>query len=100
MNCKQGDLAIVVKADSLNFGRLVRILRPWINGEEPRWSESEFLWFVESVGAPLIVPDGFHKGLRTKRPFADSSLRPIRDPGDAAEDETLSWLPAPSKEAA
>lgn len=26
------------------------------------------------------------------------SLRPIRDPGDDAQDETLSWLPVPSTE--
>jgi hypothetical protein len=28
----------------------------------------------------------------------DSILRPIRDPGDDAQDETLSWLPVPSTE--
>ena len=30
--------------------------------------------------------------------FDDRSLRPIRDPGDDAQDETLQWLDAPSKE--
>jgi hypothetical protein len=29
---------------------------------------------------------------------ADDCLRPIRDPGDDAQDETLSWLPVPSRE--
>ena len=29
---------------------------------------------------------------------SDARLRPIRDPGDDAKDETLSWLPVPSTE--
>lgn len=29
---------------------------------------------------------------------ADRNLRPIRDPGDDAQDETLQWLPVPSTE--
>ena len=32
-------------------------------------------------------------------PYAkDSQLRPIRDPGDDARDETLEWLPVPSRD--
>lgn len=30
--------------------------------------------------------------------ISDECLRPIRDPGDDARDETLDWLPVPSKE--
>jgi hypothetical protein len=29
---------------------------------------------------------------------ADACLRPIRDPGDDASDETLEWLPVPSRD--
>lgn len=28
----------------------------------------------------------------------DSYIRPLRDPGEDAQDETLSWLPVPSTE--
>lgn len=30
--------------------------------------------------------------------IGDDYLRPIRDPGDDARDESLSWLPVPSRE--
>lgn len=34
--------------------------------------------------------------LERGRSVYDGALRPIRDPGEDAQDETLSWLPVPS----
>lgn len=36
----------------------------------------------------------------SERPIADAVLRPVRDPGNDAQDETLSWLPVPHRETA
>jgi hypothetical protein len=73
MNCKPGDLAIVVKAEAdLNWlGRVVEVVRP-------NFADS---WITD----PL--PVGFTC-------IADEALRPIRDQPGA--DETLSWIPVPT----
>ena len=62
--------------------------------------ESEVLFSDGSKGKDYVwetdtyVRDwgGFYK----KEAF-DKNLRPIRDPGDDAQDETLKWLDVPSK---
>jgi len=81
MNCKPGDLAIVVYCiNSANLGRVLRVVRPF-----PLFADA---WEVE--------------GQDSGKWAFDSWLRPIRNPGDDAQDETLQWLPVPSqhKEAA
>lgn len=106
MNCKPGDLAVIVRSTLGNTGKIVRVLRAShgncltvgesyeVKGE--RWirDSQEFKWIVESQGAPLNCSNG--RRVMT-RPFSDRNLRPIRDPGDDAQDETLEWLPVPSK---
>lgn len=79
MNCKPGDLAVVIRClRPANLGRVLRVVRP-----------HEFFpdaWVVEGqAGGDCAL---------------DSWLRPIRDPGDDAVDETLHWLPVPVKEVA
>ena len=83
MNCKPGDLAVIVRShDVRNIGKFVRVLRSY-----PR---KDSWWMVcQSVlhgqfsdwpaGAEVATYDAF--------------LRPIRDPGDDARDESLAWLP-------
>jgi hypothetical protein len=86
MNCKPGDLAILVKAgverDEPYLGQIFTCLRIHTEASArvgmPVWTVTEL--------------DGF--GVK------DRSLRPIRDPGEDATDETLQWLPVPVKEAA
>ena len=94
MNCKPGDLAVFVsgKGESLakNAGRLFDVLRPAepINGEPS--------WWVKPVGVAYSKEHGAfvsHEG-----ECLDRCLRPIRDPGVVATDETLQWLPVPSRE--
>lgn len=88
MNCKQGDLAIIVRSYQGNEGRIVRCLRfvpdfRWEKGGEPTWQIDVALNTVHSDARYFV---------------ADCQLRPIRDPGDDAKDETLNWLPAPMRD--
>lgn len=109
MNCKQGDLAVIVNADNVeNIGKIVRVLRlvshgdcfPDINGLSATWiGDCTALWVVE-CDSPLSweAYDGACKTLHLQRPFGDEYLRPIRD--NDGEDETLQWAPVPTKETA
>lgn len=100
MNCKQGDLAIVVRSGAGNEAKIVRCLRLATNSE---LDEAEFT----RTGGPVWVTDSFlfyalKDGTRDGGgPLCrDRCLRPIRDTGDDATDETLTWLPVPRKEIA
>lgn len=108
MNCKPGDLAqlkgLVVNTE-LN-GRFLEVLSFACKGKgvsvtspdgKTRWTSVKegAHWFCKS-NEPI-----FHSKNGTALEIglvADSNLRPIRDPGDDAQDETLSWLPMPSRE--
>lgn len=83
MNCREGDLAVIVKSWRGHEGKIVRCvkflgMRPFLYcGVQPTW---------------LIEPSlGMEHGM-----FFDGQLRPIRDPGDEAQDESLSWKKVPS----
>ena len=85
MNCKPGDLAVYVGYQPQFWGHIKTVVRfvgyhPW-DGKPGWWVEPPF---VGGHGHQNIV--------------YDESLRPIRDPGDDARDETLEWLPVPSRE--
>lgn len=80
MNCKQGDLAVIVKcvggkSQERNIGHICRCVKavraPW---GDPGW--------LIDPPAPL-----------GQTLCTDGSLRPIRDPGDDARDEMLRPLP-------
>lgn len=108
MNCKPGDLAVVVRSVvPANIGRFVTVVRAvgWLQAEESvriegrtfRASAPGFYWWLEA-DSPLL-----ESGLlrpKTSGLAADDQLRPIRDPGHDARDETLDWLPVPQKEVA
>lgn len=83
MNCKQGDVAIVVNSLAGNEGKIIRVtvLRQAFNhpNGEPVW---------EYTGAVLAGTRG-----PVASAIADRFLRPIRDPGDDAKDEMLRSLP-------
>lgn len=84
MNCKPGDLAICINAVvKEHIGLIVLVVGPALD-RQPGW------WTVEVPNHPS--PNDL--GWRAR----DSSLRPIRDPGEDATDETLTWLPVPSRE--
>lgn len=100
MNCIPGDLAVIVNALSPNRDRIVRCVRLLLPGEEMTLAGVTFVavadatfWAVEGrlkaagpCGEEIEVPGG---------PIRDRWLRPIRDPGPDAVDESLLWLRIP-----
>jgi len=85
MNCKPGDLAIIVRSGFGNNGKIVKIIcglgiDPTFAG---RWwakkSGPTFYWLVESQGSPLISNKGY---CAMSGPVADAALRPIRGDDD------------------
>ena len=89
MNCKQGDLAVIVRSYAGNEGKMVECLRLVPEQENPM-SEPGPVWLVniELKGAWGDATPHIH----------DDQLRPIRD--QDGQDETLTWLDVPSKEIA
>lgn len=86
MNCKPGDLAVIIRSEAGNEGKILRVIR--FVGEVPGWVGSD-RWETDT-----LVPGklgGWSCAVQ------DSNLRPIRDPGDDAVDETLQRLPAPHR---
>lgn len=81
MNCKPGDLAVVSRVTNSDIapylGRVVRCVR------------------VDDVHLECweITPE-----LEAGRSVYDGALTPLRDPGEDARDETLSWLEVPDRE--
>ncbi len=93
MNCKPGDLAVVVRARNTPelTGRIVRVIRsarPDDRFEGRGWRPtSEAAWVVTSEGTPL--PWRLISGsliFVASRPVCDFMLRPIR--GDESADTT------------
>lgn len=87
MNCKPGDLAVVVGRCEISgdylIGRIFRVTTFYRDDEDVVW---------EYEGPRLETPWGELLAV------ADDNLRPIRDPGDDATDETLLWKPVPVTE--
>lgn len=96
MNCVKGDLAYVFRSQVGNYGKTVTCLRLataddfFRDGEVPRAGD---YWLIDR---DLIVVCAVHYGDGSKVQFEkatricpDAILRPIRDPGDDAVDETL-----------
>jgi hypothetical protein len=95
---KPGGMALIkgnTNIPQLN-GRIVKTVR----------IESEDRWFIDPVQVVSNLPAGlvFVDG-KTSRggergdvtAVADRCLQPLSDPGDEAVDETLLWLPVPTK---
>ena len=85
MNCKPGDLAVQVGT----FGSFNKYLGAIVECVSFSMESGEPVWRVK----PLVPSD---PGIIDE--CHDKHLRPIRDPGDDAIDETLTWLPVPSRE--
>lgn len=86
--CRVGDLAVIVKSYCGNEGKVVRCLRylgqrPWRGPDD-----SFILGPTWEIDQGLLGLDG-----SIYNEICDDQLRPIRDPGDDAKDESLSWLP-------
>lgn len=85
MRCRAGDIALIVKANHPeNLGRIVEVIS---------LTDRQGVWRVRGV-SPLKT----NLGSATSASCYDDWLRPIRDHGEDAQDETLQWLPAPERE--
>lgn len=84
MNCEKGDLAIVVRSVAGNAGRIVRVVG-WL-GLVPGYTADDY-WRVDCA-SPLYNKTGDLVSW-----LSDGQMRPIRDPGDDATDESKAWLP-------
>jgi hypothetical protein len=99
MNCKPGDLAVIVASDfQQNIGRLVQVIRAdTVYCFGPEW-ECECLSsvYVEDNDITGECFGEFWANAGRAVSIPDADLRPIRDPGDDARDESLLWLPVPT----
>jgi len=86
MNCRQGDMAMTCGAPMDN-GLLVEVLEP--RGVHGYYGK---LWLIRSLGSRFHIEPNVRSRLAV---WPDCMLRPLRDPGPDAVDETLQRLPAP-----
>lgn len=99
MNCQIGDICMFRCED--NAGRLVRIVAASeYTSVFQHYAEGQW-WYCEALTTIRKFVYGFEvfpyqPGQMCDVP--DSHLRPLRDPGEDAQDETLSWLPVPLPE--
>lgn len=100
MNCKPGDLAVVSRTDKRPeyIGRFLTVIsKPPVgefvlpNGKTHVAIDPEGRWIVEFQREVLVLT---YSGKLRSTKFAvvrDETLKPIRDPGDDAIDETAFW---------
>lgn len=84
MNCKPGDLAVVVKAHNpCNIGSILRVLHSHPNQSALITDPTDHIWMIEATHPQAYEINGviayYNRG-----PVPDSYLRPIR--GCRAED--------------
>jgi hypothetical protein len=103
MNCKPGDLAYITglpaAAESAN-GRFVTLVERYDFHGEPAWRFQRPVEFVVSHACMCcgVALKGGEIAVMTG--LQDKYLRPVRDPGDDAQDEMLRPLPVRQNEPA
>lgn len=98
LNCKPGDLAIVVGGQK-STGRIVQVIRQYETGADvmardgstvrltkggSKWEIEGYVFYESTCGVLFEAPVAF-----------DNELRPIRP--DDSDDETLTWAGKPEK---
>ncbi len=91
MNCQKGDLAIMVgdpnhQGPTINVGKIVKCLELMPAGFHFRGKEPEPIWRTDGK---------FHAGEMQHEFMYDKWLKPLRDPGPDAIDETIQRLGTP-----
>jgi hypothetical protein len=96
MNCKPGDLAVIVAGrPRRNVGRIVRCVEVVV-GET--CSCGGAVWIIDGDTVPVGSLAGLFSELLGIKPMVgDCCLKPIRDPGDDAVDEVLQRVGAPAR---
>lgn len=90
MNCKPGDLAIVVSSlIPSNVGKIVHVVGVYTIGLTPVVSldSDAVIWLCETVGSPLRWKSalGIEHFRSTEGPIPDRCLRPLRSSDDNGE---------------
>lgn len=98
MNCKPGDLAVIVRPWSReqDIGRPVTVVRMGAPGSTVQMRGGLFSTAVGPLKSQSWLCDASGPGFPCF--IADECLRPIRD--QAGEDESLQWARVPHKEVA
>lgn len=90
LNCKEGDLATLVRSAKGNEGKIVRCVRFYGRGGFKCGASFEDVWIVES---PFGMPDAKARANGGDAAISDSWLRPLRD--SDGEDEVLRLVGRP-----
>ena len=111
INCKPGDLAVITAPRSGNpcplTGKFCTVLKLAQNNRvkipnDNRVYELEgdiaACWLIQYTYPVATISDQGRVIFSVYDLVWDSRLRPIRDPGPDAVDETLLWLPVPTNE--
>lgn len=95
MRCRPNDLAQIVAPylDKPRIGLTVHVIRLG-RRHETIWSRNGEHCTNEGFGGPGWLCDAHADGFPCF--IGDEFLRPIRDPGPDAVDETLAWKPVPA----
>lgn len=108
MKCRVGDVAVVIRSQAGNLGKLVTCVRlatpeDFAGEGVPPCSHGPY-WVLDR-DLVVIFELGFTDGrvarfLESTRLYPDANLHPIRDPGDDAVDESLVWSIVPELDCA
>lgn len=102
LNCRPGELAYIFRSVAGNYGKTVTCIRLAVPEDFAR--EHEIVprgpcWIVDrdlmSIISARLVDGTFERYEMPTRICPDAILRPLRDPGDDAVDQTLAWKPVP-----
>lgn len=94
MNCKEGDLVRYVGDNPFSrpnlYGWIGLVIEP------AKDDLGRVGWFVDPPlpGGDVVASDGIYPANMVD----DRALKPICDPGEDAQDETLGWKPVPLPE--
>lgn len=95
MNCKPDDLALIVRSDVKNAGKLVTVLRAARPEEFQNFYHRNegHHWRVRAVGSPIVTTGGL---VLIETSLPDCRLRPIRPQADEAQDQVFAPIPTVS----
>lgn len=93
MIVKSSGYGLAGEISKLLVGRIVRVTKLGKPSDMGLRCTADLIWFFEE---PINLE--FEGRGYTAHGVADECLKPLRDPGDDAQDESLQWLPVPSTE--